>query len=114
MLKSVDMKAIARCCAYSPDGTMIAVGFGKGKVKEDGILRIYRRSNDEVTPVYESKEAKQWIGDIKFSKDGRLLALGSHDNSIYVYSVQQQFKRKAKFSKHNSYITHFDFSADGR
>jgi microtubule-associated protein-like 6 len=114
LLKCVDMKAVARCCAYSPDGTMIAVGFGKGKVKEDGILRIYRRANEEVTPVYESKEAKQWVGDIKFSKDGRLLALGAHDNSIYVYSVQQQFKRKAKFSKHNSYITHFDFSADGR
>jgi len=38
---------IARSCAYSPDGVFLAVSFGgstgKGKSKEDGIIRVYRQ-----------------------------------------------------------------------
>ena len=118
------MGKVARCCAYSPDGSMIAVGFGKGKVPEDGMFRVYRVTRThtpnipdveiKIEMVFEAKETKKWICDIKFSPDGRTLAMGAHDNSIYLYNVQQQFKRKAKFAKHNSYITHFDFSSDGK
>jgi microtubule-associated protein-like 6 len=119
------MGAMARCCAYSPDGTMLAVGFGgsvgRGKNKEDGIVRIYRHATDGeiknvadvIMKVQEIKEAKQWISAIKFSPDGSTLAVGSRDNSIYLYSVSQQFKRKAKFSKHNAGINQFDFTSDG-
>ena len=64
--------------------------------------------------VCELKEAKQWISKIKFSPDGSVLAVGSRDNSIYTYSVAQQFKRKSKFSKHNAGILDFDFSEDGK
>jgi WD40 repeat protein len=115
-IAALDMKTMARCCAYSPDGTMIAVGYGgrvgKGKQQQDGMFRVYQRS--DLSKLFETRDSKKWISEIKFSNDGRLLAVGSHDNSVYVYSVSQQFKRKFKFSKHNSYISHFDFSRDNR
>jgi WD40 repeat protein len=62
----------------------------------------------------EFHDAKQWISDVKFSPDGKSLAVGAHDNGIYLYTVGQQFKRRAKFAKHNSYITHLDFTADSQ
>lgn len=114
-LRCVDMGIMARCCSYSDDGTMIAVGYGgrvgRGKQKQDGLIRVY--SSGEFSVLFETRDSKKWVSEIKFSKDGRFLAAGAHDNSIYMYSVPQQFKRKFKFTKHNSYITHFDFSADG-
>jgi WD40 repeat protein len=104
---------MARSCAYSPDGVFLAVAYGGStgrsnkKNKEDGMIRVYRQGIDgkrqiTITKVSEVKEAKQWISVVKFSPDGAYLAAGSRDNSIYIYSVAQQFKRKAKFSKHNA------------
>jgi WD40 repeat protein len=124
----VDMKGVARCCTYSPDGSMIAVGFGgsvtQGKLKEEGMLRIYRVERDpsaatpdarfKFTVMSDIKEAKRAISVVRFSPDGSTIAAGARDNSIYLYSVAQQFKRKAKFSKHNAGINQLDFTADGK
>ena len=117
-------KNLARACAYSPDGSKIAVGFGgslgRGKSRCDGMVRIYSVERDAeggactgVRVVHEMKEAKKWISDVKFSPDGKTLAVGAHDNCVYLYNASQQFRRKGKFNKHNSYITHLDFSSDG-
>jgi WD40 repeat protein len=75
--------------------------------------------------IAEFHDAKQWISDVKFSPDGASLAVGAHDNGIYLYSIISnstaagstepvQFQKRAKFAKHNSYITHFDFTADSQ
>ena len=66
--------------------------------------------DDKMNCIAEIKEAKQWISVVRFSPDGLTLAVGSRDNSIYLYSVGQNFERKAKFSKHNAGINHIDFS----
>jgi WD40 repeat protein len=130
----LNMSAMARCCCYSPDGCMIAVGFGgsvgRGKNREDGMVRIYRvnrggggttsntssntTSEVQLQLLTELKEAKQWVSVVRFSPDGATLAVGARDNSVYLYCVSQQFKRRAKFSKHNAGINQLDFSADGR
>jgi microtubule-associated protein-like 6 len=125
MLETVGLGVMARACAYDPRGDVIAVGFGgrvgTGKQKQDGLVRLYTNSN--LRQLCEVSDAKQWISDIKFSPDGRTLAVGSHNNSIYLYRVNisgsgdqmtGSLTLKTKFSKHNSYITHFDFSTDGR
>ena len=122
MIMSVGLGIMARACCYDPCGDLIAVGcggrVGRGKQKADGTVRVY----DEATLDLkcEIRDAKQWIGDIKFSPDGQTLAVASHNNSIYLYAVSRADKSsvslnlRSKFSKHNSYITHFDFSADSR
>ena len=40
--------------------------------------------------------------------------MGSHDNKIYLYAVDKGYKLRAKFTGHNSFITHLDFSADSQ
>ena len=42
----------------------------------------------------------------------QVLAIGSRDSKIYLYDVGKEITLRAKCEKHNSYITHFDFSAD--
>ena len=57
------------------------------------------------------KISKEWIEDLKFSPDGQYLAVGSHDNKIYLYAVPA-FTQVAKFGKSSSFITHIDWSLD--
>jgi WD40 repeat protein len=116
---SKNLGGISRTCCFSPDGFVLAVGFGsggRGKNKEDGVVKIYRftekdRKTVSIEIVNEIKEAKQWISVVKFSPDGLTLAVGSRDNSIYLYSVTQKCKRKGKFSKHKAGINQMDFSS---
>lgn len=63
------------------------------------------------------KHAKEWISDLKFSPDNSMLAVGSHDNAIYIYKISYEngihLKNHKRLNKHSSYITHLDWSADG-
>lgn len=94
-----------RAIAVSPDGESIAVGF------KDGALRIFDKALKQKNYI---KAAKECISDIKFSPDGLLLAAGSHDNSIYVYQFPEMKPKCKPLRKHASYITHIDFSMDGK
>ena len=101
---------MARCVAYSPDGTLIAVGLGGGskefKQKKDGAFIIL--NEDDLTIVHEARDSKQTLTDVKFSLDGNSLAFGSMDRCIYVYNVGD-FASKAKARGHKGGITHLDF-----
>ena len=111
-----DLGGMARAVCYDPKGEMIAVGFGgtvgRGRQKCDGEFLVLDAKTLEI--IHKGKDSKEWIQCIKFSPDGKTLAIGSHDNSIYLYECKKKFKLRAKFSKHNSFITHFDFSADSQ
>ena len=110
--------AMSRAVAYSPDGSMIAVGLGGragksgGRTRNDGRVLILREKDLE--QLHDMRDSKQWISDIKFSPDGNILAVASHDNRIYLYDVDKGFAPRATFSKHNSFVTHMDFSVDGK
>ncbi|KAG7402102.1 hypothetical protein PHYBOEH_007316 [Phytophthora boehmeriae] len=128
------LPARARACAYSPDAELLAIGFGGDNglrqrkkpgskssqaASREGAFAVFQaRDLDADKVVFEDRPGKEWISDIKFSPCGKIVALGSHDNSIYMYSVTSgtpaaaDFKKRKPFSKHGSYITHFDFSDD--
>ena len=59
-----------------------------------------------------NKIAKEWVQELKFSPDGTMLAVGSHDNAIYLVTVPN-FQKKYSMKKHSSFITHLDWSEDG-
>uniref|UniRef100_A0A8C1XLE9 EMAP like 1 n=1 Tax=Cyprinus carpio TaxID=7962 RepID=A0A8C1XLE9_CYPCA len=54
---------------------------------------------------------------MRFSPDGHFLAIGSHDNYIYMYAVAEngkKYNRVGKCSGHSSFITHLDWSVDSQ
>ena len=123
LLQSLLLPSKSRSVAYSSDGTLLAVGLGgasrRGEKKDpkEGGFQIYGTSNDNAAALnllHEARDSKQYIADIKWAPDSKTLVIGSHDNSIYMYSVLNHYKRTAKFNKHNSSVTHLDISSDGK
>lgn len=72
----------ARSVGVSPDPANpgFIVGFKDGSVKYLDIDLKLKKT---------FKHAKEWISAIKFSPKGDVLAVGSHDNAIYLYSFPQ-------------------------
>jgi len=61
------------------------------------------------TVIKEISDAKEWCEVCQFSPDGSVLAVGSHDTNIYVYSAAD-WSLIGKCDKHNASITCIDFS----
>mmetsp|Transcript_11841 Transcript_11841/g.21676 ORF Transcript_11841/g.21676 Transcript_11841/m.21676 type:complete len:2327 (-) Transcript_11841:669-7649(-) len=116
LLRSHKLDTMARTCVYSPCGSKIAIGLGartaRGRQKKDGAYLILNEK--DLMMVHEGRNSKQWITDIKYSGDGATLALGSYDNSLYLYDVGGGYSVKGVFDGHNSFITHVDISVDGQ
>jgi len=94
-----------RACAYSPDGSQIALATFDGRVR---VL-----SGDLQVKIADVAVASEWCQAIAFSPDGHILAVGSHDNTIYLLDTKS-FALRAKCKGHHSYITAFDFSVDSK
>ena len=113
LVKRADLGSMARAVTYSPDGTLIGVGIGgrvgRGAQKNDGAYMVLRES--DLTVIHQARDSREWISEIKFSPNGTILAVGSHDNRVYLYNVPD-FTPAGKCTSHSSYITHFDFSSD--
>lgn len=50
---------------------------------------------------------------MRFSPDGTYLAIGSHDQYIYIIKTSD-WSLASKLQKHSSYITALDWSADSK
>jgi WD40 repeat protein len=53
----------------------------------------------------------EWIEAMRYSPDGNWLAIGSHDNFIYIYTTSD-YSLVSKAQKHSSYIISLDWSLD--
>lgn len=49
---------------------------------------------------------------MKYSPCGKYLAVGSHDNHVYIYDVENNYALYASQDKHNSFVTALDWTAD--
>ncbi|XP_070560903.1 echinoderm microtubule-associated protein-like 1 isoform X3 [Ptychodera flava] len=95
-------------CAFHPSGSVIALGTTSGRFI---ILNTYNGMH--VTSVQVGNEQ---LDCIKFSPDGGILAVGSHDNIIYLFSVMddgQVYRKIGILRGHENFITHIDWSKDG-
>jgi WD40 repeat protein len=97
----------ARALALSGSNGHLAVGLNDGHVT----VRSGVKALDSV--VATLSDAKEWIEAMHYSPDNSKLAVGSHDNFIYIYDVAQGYKLLHKLHGHSSFITGIDWSADG-
>uniref|UniRef100_A0A4W4GHG4 HELP domain-containing protein n=1 Tax=Electrophorus electricus TaxID=8005 RepID=A0A4W4GHG4_ELEEL len=62
-------------------------------------------------------DGNEQLSVMRYAPDGNFLAIGSHDNYIYIYAVAEngkKYNRVGKCSGHSSFITHLDWSVDSQ
>lgn len=73
-------------------------------------MRVFQTSTWKM--VHLQKCGIEWIEDLKFSPNGKYLAVGGHDNKISVFSMPECKLLGKKFGASSSFITHLDWSLD--
>ncbi|CAH6778040.1 Eml4 [Phodopus roborovskii] len=97
------------CADFHPSGTVVAIGTHSGRwfvldAESRDLVSIHTDGNEQLSVM-------------RYSVDGTLLAVGSHDNFIYLYSVSENARKYSRYGKctgHSSYITHLDWSPDNK
>uniref|UniRef100_A0A8C5C8I1 EMAP like 4 n=1 Tax=Gadus morhua TaxID=8049 RepID=A0A8C5C8I1_GADMO len=96
------------CADFHPSGAVVAIGTHSGKwyvldAETTDLVAIHTDGNEQLSVM-------------RYSVGGwTLLAVGSHDNFIYLYNVTDKGRKYTRYGKctgHSSYITHLDWSPD--
>lgn len=97
----------ARAICYSPVHKHLVICSNMGKVS----IRDFTDFDKKLTTL---KEAQEWCEVARYSPCQNYLAIGSHDNNLYVYKIADDgsYSLYKSFAKHTSFITAFDWSAD--
>ncbi|XP_059209236.1 echinoderm microtubule-associated protein-like 1 isoform X2 [Centropristis striata] len=104
-----NMDDAAQSAGFHPSGAVVAIGTQTGRW-----LVLDTDSKDLVTVHTDGNEQ---LSVMCFGPDGNFLAIGSHDNYIYIYAVAEngrKYSRVGKCSGHSSFITHLDWSVDSQ
>uniref|UniRef100_A0A671MPX0 Echinoderm microtubule-associated protein-like 3 n=1 Tax=Sinocyclocheilus anshuiensis TaxID=1608454 RepID=A0A671MPX0_9TELE len=97
------------CADFSPNGGVVSVGLSTGRW-----VVLDLKTKEVVSDLTDGNEQ---LSVMRYSPDGSFLAVGSHDNFIYIYNVTEGGRRYTRFGKctgHSSFITHLDWSKDGK
>ena len=95
----------ARCIAINKANGHVAVAHN------DGHINI-RPSLDDLNNITNTlNDPKEWTECMRYSPDGSKLAVGSHDQHIYIYDANS-YALLSKIWKHSSYLTALDWSND--
>lgn len=97
----------ARAVAINHRNGHVAVGHN------DGTLTIRAGATKLDQVLHEKNDSAEWIESMSYSPDGSKLAVGSHDNNIYIYD-SNTYALLGKCTKHNSFIVSVDWSKDGK
>ena len=114
--KFIKMDCGGRAVCFDVDGSLLAVGLGKVEVKragkKDGTFVVFQ--SDNLTQVHEGRDSNEAIMDIKFSPDGKTLAVGSYDTNVYLYNAKDGYSKRAVIKCAGSWVTHLDFTVDSQ
>ncbi|KAK5848692.1 hypothetical protein PBY51_006285 [Eleginops maclovinus] len=105
----ITLEEYGLCADFCPNGSVVSVGLNTGRWLALDLL------TREV--VSESTDGNEQLSVMRYSPDGSFLAVGSHDNFIYIYNVTEsgrRYIRSGKCNGHSSFITHLDWSKDGK
>nr|XP_034967119.1 echinoderm microtubule-associated protein-like 4 isoform X5 [Zootoca vivipara] len=97
------------CADFHPSGTVVAIGTHSGRwfvldAETRDLVSIHTDGNEQLSVM-------------RYTVDGTLLAVGSHDNFIYLYTVTENGRKYSRYGKctgHSSYITHLDWSPENK
>jgi microtubule-associated protein-like 1/2 len=98
--------------AVATNGADLAASTFEGSVFVYKLSSISSSDSNPV-PFKEIKDGREELASLTYSPDGKLLAVGSHDNNVYLHNTQG-YELITKLSAHQSYVKHVDFSADGK
>lgn len=118
-----------RCLAFRPPlGDHLALCFYSGHLQvwqldpTTGMLAAPSSSGEQQQQggggggpkvLASRKDSDRWVQEAKYSFEGSLLALGSHDRAILLYQAgDASYRLLRKVVRHSSYITHIDFGAN--
>ncbi|KAI8847371.1 hypothetical protein BC829DRAFT_396745 [Chytridium lagenaria] len=101
-----------RAITFSPDSKLLAVGNFEGDffiLKTSNLSQIHFEKRKKMKGINTKEHS---IEVIRFSPDGRYLAVAGHDMVVHVHEVAKDFPHIATCKGHSSFITHMDWSAD--
>lgn len=120
LVRSTLLHTASKCCSYSPDNSVVAVGFGaSAKIlasETPGKWAIFCVS--DLSRIFEARPSRKMITEIKWSDN--YIAIGSHDCKVYLYSVSFSSGPEIAvlslyvIDQHYSPIVHIDFSLDSK
>lgn len=98
----LELNKPALCCAYSPNGELLAVGFS------DGSFALFETG--DYSEIIRKRYRKRRICCVKFSPDNTVLAVASAQNVIDLYAVTGDSCRSIRScAGHSSAILHVDW-----
>ncbi|XP_015720995.1 echinoderm microtubule-associated protein-like 1 isoform X3 [Coturnix japonica] len=99
----------AQSSGFHPSAAVVAVGTLTGR------WFVFDTETKDLVTVHT--DGNEQLSVMRYSPDGNFLAIGSHDNSIYIYGVNEngrKYTRIGKCSGHSSFITHLDWSVNSQ
>ena len=81
-----------------------------------GDIHIFEE-NDFTNCIAKLKHPQEWVEAIEYSPDNRFLAVGAHDDTIYIYKISTDGKYSLHYKieyMHSSAITALDWSKDSK
>ncbi|NXR66488.1 EMAL1 protein, partial [Rhadina sibilatrix] len=99
----------AQSSGFHPSASVVAVGTLTGR------WFVFDTETKDLVTVHT--DGNEQLSVMRYSPDGNFLAIGSHDNCIYIYGVSEngrKYTRIGKCSGHSSFITHLDWSANSQ
>eukprot|EP00943_MAST-04B_sp_MAST-4B-sp1_P004168 g4168.t1 len=113
-ITAIVLPELGRSCHFSPDSKFIAVGLVNGGFCIYAYHKATTFRNATLQLIKSKHDCAEIIDDLKYSPNGKFLAVASHDNFIDIYDVRDNYNHLSRCKGHTSYITHIDWSRDSQ